>query len=774
MKKFSIFVMSLLCMLLFQGETIAQSTFKASTALVDITPSNNGFPRMFLGGFARDITGAASWGTLPNQPLLTARALSIQDCTDNIKVIVTADILGFTHNLRQQILAEALQRYNLSSQNLLLAASHTHSGPVLTGSLDPAVTYTGLSSDGLADSDDLRIIDNYTNWLKDAIVNLVGTAINGLSTAPPATLSYGVGTANICSNERLLTDSITDKDNDVPVLAVKSANDNSLLAVVFGYACHPLSFGLGGIGNGRNYYHPDYPGVATTQLEQSNGGMAFFIQGTAGDIDDRWDDVGVKGLDLAVREGQLLVSAVEGILTGNGLQPVTGPILTQSQEISLPLNMDQNDTGHQNLRATYVSVRDWPGLNVTYVRHANQMIDQIDRGILPDAEPLPVQVWHFGAMTPSSLVLAALGGEPVSHYSLFLKDQFRSLLGNKLWVAGYSNEVPGYIPSNAVWDLPMQGASSYEAGWICGTNFCTPLISSFGTSQMWYGWHAPLKRGDIDNGGTVKGMEELVKEQTTSMIEYLPAVHPGGSDNNCNGVDEDCNELIDDGYVATPTTCGQGVCVSTGQNICQNGQVVNTCKEGSITGYDDNCNGIDENCNGLADENYEPIQSSCGIGACESTGQLICENGAIKNTCAPGEPTTETCDNIDNNCNGVVDENYVFGGFQQPINSDGSSIFNLGRTIPVKIILTNCSGQSISTAVVTIAVNKISNVVLGTEVEQLIDSSGNANTGNLFRYDATAGQYIFNLSTKGYTKGTYKVYAKITDGISYSVNFSLK
>ena len=69
---------------------------------------------------------------------------------------------------------------------------------------------------------------------------------------------------------------------------------------------------------------------------------------------------------------------------------------------------------------------------------------------------------------------------------------------------------------------------------------------------------------------------------------------------------------------------------------------------------------------------------------------------------------------------------------------------------------------------------KISNAILGTEDELVVDSSGNANTGNLFRYDATAGQYIFNLSTKGYTKGTYKVYAKPDNGQSYSVAFSLK
>jgi beta propeller repeat protein len=123
----------------------------------------------------------------------------------------------------------------------------------------------------------------------------------------------------------------------------------------------------------------------------------------------------------------------------------------------------------------------------------------------------------------------------------------------------------------------------------------------------------------------------------------------------------------------------------------------------------------------------------------------------------------------------VEDEKeYVFGGFQQPINANGSSIFKLGRTIPVKIVLTDSNGQNVPSAVVTLSVSRITDAILGTETEVLLDASGNANTGNLFRYDASSGQYIYNLNTKGYAKGTYRLYARPDDGKSYSVDFSLK
>jgi len=111
-----------------------------------------------------------------------------------------------------------------------------------------------------------------------------------------------------------------------------------------------------------------------------------------------------------------------------------------------------------------------------------------------------------------------------------------------------------------------------------------------------------------------------------------------------------------------------------------------------------------------------------------------------------------------------------------PINADGSSIFTRkqGSTVPVKFKLTGpCTGSL--TFKISLAI--VSDGVLGTETEATSTSA--ADTGNMFRYDATSGQYIYNLATKALPVGTLQVriaeYQGTTErGTLGTVNISLK
>jgi len=122
----------------------------------------------------------------------------------------------------------------------------------------------------------------------------------------------------------------------------------------------------------------------------------------------------------------------------------------------------------------------------------------------------------------------------------------------------------------------------------------------------------------------------------------------------CDGIDNNCNGSVDDGIEPVATTCGVGACASTGISSCEGGVLVDSCQAG--TAVAEICDGIDNNCNGSVDDGIEPVATTCGVGACASTGTASCEGGQLVDSCQAGAAVAEVCDGIDNNCNGSVDD----------------------------------------------------------------------------------------------------------------------
>ena len=130
-------------------------------------------------------------------------------------------------------------------------------------------------------------------------------------------------------------------------------------------------------------------------------------------------------------------------------------------------------------------------------------------------------------------------------------------------------------------------------------------------------------------------------------------INQASSDANCDGDDNNCNGEVDEGYVETPTTCGSGLCASTGKVVCEGGTTRDTCT--ALAGEAETCDGLDNDCNGDIDDGFN-IGSSCtsGTGVCLVGGRLVCDgsnatrcdatlvDGAIADT--DNNPcTTDTC-----------------------------------------------------------------------------------------------------------------------------------
>jgi hypothetical protein len=167
-----------------------------------------------------------------------------------------------------------------------------------------------------------------------------------------------------------------------------------------------------------------------------------------------------------------------------------------------------------------------------------------------------------------------------------------------------------------------------------------------------------------------------------------------GIDDNCNGVideptgqpdacgnelDDNCNGQIDEGCVfcvqGQTRWCYTGPDGTVGVGECKNG--TQTCPVG--VGYWSStwppCNGqlvpsadtcgdhLDNNCNGWADEGcacvpYTVIQ--CGpanVGECHKGNQTCGSDGIWNQTCVNASyPASEVCNSKDDNCNGAIDD----------------------------------------------------------------------------------------------------------------------
>jgi Calcium-binding EGF domain len=115
------------------------------------------------------------------------------------------------------------------------------------------------------------------------------------------------------------------------------------------------------------------------------------------------------------------------------------------------------------------------------------------------------------------------------------------------------------------------------------------------------------------------------------------------------------------GTVGVVTNCGVGSCAASGLTRCERGVVVDACAPGQPSPSDATCDQRDDDCDGQSDEDYVAQASNCGRGACAATGVRVCAAGQVQDSCVPHAPlalSDTTCDGIDDDCDGNVDEDF--------------------------------------------------------------------------------------------------------------------
>ena len=219
-------------------------------------------------------------------------------------------------------------------------------------------------------------------------------------------------------------------------------------------------------------------------------------------------------------------------------------------------------------------------------------------------------------------------------------------------------------------DAPCEDAGG-KPGANCPCDPTSYVTTDCYTGPLGTSGHGPCRAGkrscDATTGTLTACVGEVVPQTETCNL----------LDDDCNGVVDDVPEIADAGNIAycnSPACDGPyadaGIqCYGADPGICGAGRFACgtnakvTCQSFGLSAASEVCNGLDDDCNGIIDDGIDT--SSLGtctapnaVGQC-AVSQYVCNNG--KMDCPPTSPSTESCDGIDNDCNGTVDDHACAG-----------------------------------------------------------------------------------------------------------------
>jgi hypothetical protein len=362
---------------------------------------------------------------------LWIKALALEDAAGNRAVVVTADHLGMPRGMYRRVCAKLADRCSLKRRQVMLTASHTHTGPVLDGALYDIYPL---------DEKQRALIEQYSAKLEDQIVATVARAVDDLR---PAVLQAAEGKTDFAVNRRNNRASEVSEmrrqgtplagpvDHAVPVLLVRSPS-GGLRAAVFGYACHCTTLSC-------YEWSGDYAGFAQLAVEKQRPGVqAMFWAGCGADQ----NPLPRREVELCRQYGEKLASAVDEV--------IQGPVRTVEPTLAVGFEAIRLPFGEQ---PTVEELEEAAGRGGYRGRWARRLLGEIENGqkLATAYDDYPVQVWRLG----EEQWWIALGGEVVVDYALKFREQF----GPHAWVTGYANDVMAYIPSHRVWE-----EGGYESG----------------------------------------------------------------------------------------------------------------------------------------------------------------------------------------------------------------------------------------------------------------------------------------------------------------------
>ncbi|HJO54774.1 MAG TPA: neutral/alkaline non-lysosomal ceramidase N-terminal domain-containing protein, partial [Verrucomicrobiota bacterium] len=399
-----------ICFALAFKSSLCGLAVSVGVAKVDVTPKEP----VLLAGYGGRTTEHQGVDTP-----LWARALVIGD--EHRVAVVALDNCGVPQAVTDR-LAKRLVKHGISSECLVVAATHTHNAPTLVG-------YATVVWAGRTTPEQDRRVAEYTEFVIDKMEEAVLAA---LDRREPMQLEWAQGRATFGGNRRVIRDGKWagfgfqrngPVDHSMPVLAARDSS-GKVHAVWANYACHCTTVGS------RNRVGGDWAGFANEWMEKEFvGAVSLMTIGCGADVGPQPSG----SLQAAKEHGRSIATEVKRLLTDRTIS-LGGVPSVVSRRIQLPLAKPKP---REHWQAQLKS----GGFDHQL---AKAMLAKLDvQGSIPAEVSYPLSVWKFG----DELVMVFLAGEVVVDYAVRLK---RELDWSRLWINAWANDMPGYIPSRRV------------------------------------------------------------------------------------------------------------------------------------------------------------------------------------------------------------------------------------------------------------------------------------------------------------------------------------
>jgi len=409
------------------------------TARANITP----YVGILLTGF-----GNRREGTEGIHDDLYARAVVLDDGNTRA-AIVSCDLLGLGVRSIAAIRERAREMCGIAPEHMMIAATHTHSGPVM-----------GL----------LRMRTQDPEWVSIVEKKVSGAIGEANSKLTEGVFGVGIGSAQIGINRRERTPEGGIKlgknpdgpiDTDVGVVRIDSPIGHPLAAIIH-HPCHPVV-----LGGSNNLVSADFPGAATAFVEGAEPGItALFINGCAGNI----NSLPVGGtFEDARRLGTIL--GAEAVKTYERIECDSEVrIRCATEHVELPLQelppVEQMEALIENREKELGPQASAADLQTDrLISYARDVIKERESGNINTRRTIEMQALAIG-----NAVFVATPGETFVEIAHAIKSASPFA---RTFVTGYTNGVIGYIPTAKAFDEGgYEVTSSFQ--FYYGTYFLAP------------------------------------------------------------------------------------------------------------------------------------------------------------------------------------------------------------------------------------------------------------------------------------------------------------